>query len=100
MWSEILIQQNKLLLTGKPTFSVENQHEGERCDGAFDALERTVSESEARRQVDTLPCTCPHGAHSGTVIVEVETAEAAESFARRWDVGEPTVDQLTEMEIR
>lgn len=81
------------------TYLVENSHDAADCDDAFDSLERAVATSEAGVRDNTLLCTCPAGVHGGTVVVEAETAAEAESFAGRWDVGETTVNQLTELEV-
>lgn len=59
----------------------------------------SVSESDASVRDHTLLCTCPHGSHGATIIVEAEEATEAESFTRDWDVGETTVTQLTEMPV-
>lgn len=81
------------------TYIVENRHDAEQCDAAFDALERAATESDARVRDDTLLCTCPHDRHGGTVIVEAEADAAAEAFAARFDVGDTTVNQISEMRI-
>lgn len=80
-------------------FIVQNRHDAAKCDDAFDALERAVAESSVSVRDDTLLCTCPHGTHGGSLIVEADGPDAAESIADRWDVGETTVSQLTEMEV-
>lgn len=81
------------------TYLVENSHDAADCDDAFDSLERAVATSDASVRDNVLLCTCPDGAHGGTVVVEAATAADVESFADRWDVGETTVNQLTEMEV-
>lgn len=81
------------------TYLAQNSHDAADCDAAFDSLERAVAASGVSVRDDTLLCTCPHGTHGGSLIVEAEGSEEAESVARRWDVGETTVNQLTEMEV-
>lgn len=82
-----------------PTYLVTNEHDAADCDDAFDALERAASGSDASVRDDALLCTCPHGSHGGTVVVEAADPAEAESFAGRWDVGETTVDRIREMEV-
>lgn len=80
-------------------YLVENSHDAADCDDAFDSLEHTVATSDATVRDNALLCTCPDGVHGGTVVVEAETPAEADSFADRWDVGDTTVNQLTDMEI-
>lgn len=81
------------------TYLVENSHDAADCDAAFDSLESAVVASDANVRDDTLLCTCPDGAHGGSVIIEAKAESDAESFADHWDVGDTTVNQLTEMEV-
>lgn len=81
------------------TYIVENSHQAEECDGAFDALERAVSEFRASIKDDTLLCTCPHDTHGGTVVVEADEQATVETFADDWDVGETSFQEISEMDI-
>lgn len=81
------------------TYLVENSHDAADCDDAFDSLEAAVATSSVSVRDDTLLCTCPHGTHGGSLIVETAGSEEAEAMARRWDVGETSVNQLTELEV-
>lgn len=79
------------------TYLVENRHDAADCDAAFASLEEAVAASGASVRDNTLLCTCPHGTHGGSLVVEAETAGEAEVFTDEWDVGETTVSQIREM---
>lgn len=81
------------------TYLVENSHDAAECDAAFDSLESAVATSNANVRNDTLLCTCPHGAHGGTLVVEAEEAGDVEALADSWDVGETTVEQIRELQV-
>lgn len=81
------------------TYLVENSHDAAECDPALEAVKQAASDASARVRDDTLLCTCPHGVHGGSLVIEAENDADAESFARRWDVGQTTVKRLSEIEV-